>query len=385
MRRVRLDVVERIEVEKAAELVDARQALPAGDRHARRASKLGVALGVVVAQRLLHEQQVERLDGAGEVERRGARPGLADLHRVAVGRELDVRPERLAQRPELGALVGDAARGAAGIPGAVRRGAGGRREAAGPPVEAGPDLEPAEAERVVAEGLGDGLLDRPGPRATRGVEGESIVGGPAEQLVDRLAGDLARDVPARHLEPGQDRQPETGPRPPERALVELAERRLGLAGVERQGSEEVGVVIDQRSDDLGMEVAHDRLAHAGDTLVGLDDDERGGPSNGSPVAQNGSPVQGAVTRTDRTPVTRIAGRSAGRVDDEVAGHRGDVGDAAHPGVLGQSRAERVEDPGDAVGTAERHAPHHRPPTITARAPSASAMRTSPPLRTPPSR
>src|SRR5215203_46448 len=74
--------------------------------------------------------------------------------------------------------------------------------------------------------------------------------------------------------------------------------------------------------------------------------------------QKGSPVHGAVTRTVRTPVTRTG--SARRVEDEVARHPGGIGDAAHPGLLGEPLAEVVEDTGDAIGASQRHPPQDRP-------------------------
>ncbi len=55
--------------------------------------------------------------------------------------------------------------------------------------------------------------------------------------------------------------------------MELAEGGLGLAGVEAQLPDQAAVVVDQRADDLGAEVAHDRLADAADPLVGIDADE----------------------------------------------------------------------------------------------------------------
>src|SRR6476659_6046489 len=97
--------------------------------------------------------------------------------------------------------------------------------------------------------------------------------------------------------------------------------------------------------------------------------------------QNGSPVQGAVTRTVRTAVTRTGRCSVRGVDDEIAWDGGDVGDAAHPGVLGETLAQVVQHarPARAMPQGPGRA------TMTARAPSARAIRTSPPLRTPPSR
>src|SRR4029079_11331699 len=75
--------------------------------------------------------------------------------------------------------------------------------------------------------------------------------------------------------------------------------------------------------------------------------------------QNGSPVQGAVTRTVRTAVTRTGRCSVRGVDDEIARDGRDVGDAAHPGVLGEALAQVVQDARNAIGSGEGHAPQDR--------------------------
>src|SRR6478735_11524244 len=76
--------------------------------------------------------------------------------------------------------------------------------------------------------------------------------------------------------------------------------------------------------------------------------------------QNGSPVQGAVTRTVRTAVTRTGRCSVRGVDDEIAWDGGDVGDAAHPGVLGETLAQVVQNARHAVGSGQGHAPEDGP-------------------------
>src|SRR3954468_22473564 len=83
-------------------------------------------------------------------------------------------------------------------------------------------------------------------------------------------------------------------------------------------------------------------------------------SNGSCDAQNGSPVHGAVMRTVRTAVTRTGGRSARGVNDEVARHRSDVGDAAHPGILREALAQVIEDTCHPVAAGQGHAPQNGP-------------------------
>ncbi len=164
-----------------------------------------------------------------------------------------------------------------GVPGPVRRRSRRRGVATRPAVEAGPDLEAPEPERAVQPSLIDGFLERPRAGATRRVERQTVVGRPAQELVDRPAERLAGDVPQGHLEARQHGQPDPDASPPQRALVQLAEGRLGLARVETEAHQQAAVIVDDRCDDLGVEVAHDRLADAGDALIRVDHDERRGP------------------------------------------------------------------------------------------------------------
>ena len=317
MGRIRLDVVESLEIQEAPELVQAGQALAAGDRHSGRAPQRRIALRVVVPEWLLHEQEIERFEGAGQVERRRARPWFADLDGVAVSGQLHVRPERLAQRPELRALVGDASGGTARVPGPVRWRARSRDVATGSTIEAGPDLQPAEAERAVAARLLHRPLQRPRPRAARRVERKPVVGRSAQQFVNGSVQCLAGDVPEGHLQPREHGQPDPDTRPPQGALVELAEGRLGLAGVEIEPGRQAAVIVDEWADDLGTEVAHDRLTDTGDPFVSLHDDECR------------SPLETLAGKPERVPCP-------GRRDQ-------DGPDAGHPHALDLSRSRRRRD------------------------------------------
>ena len=168
------------------------------------------------------------------------------------------------------------------------------------------------------------------------------------QLVDRPAGGLAGDVPEGHLDARQHRQPETDPTPPQRALVELPEARLGLARVEPELHQQAAVVVDQRRHGVGAEVAHDRLADAAEPLVRLDHDERGRAFEqlARLPERVARPGRRDEDRADRRHPHR--GSSAGRVDDDVARHGGRV----RPGRT--ARRRRPAPGGTCRARARRH-------------------------------
>ena len=139
-------------------------------------------------------------------------------------------PERLPQRPELGALVRDPRGGAAGVPGAVRRRARRRGVAARPALEAGPDLEPAEPERAVQLRLGR----RPSRAATRRSHPTRTAAagrGPARPGARGPAGrPPCRRCPRAPSRGPTARTARADPPPPQRALVQLAEAASGWRG-----------------------------------------------------------------------------------------------------------------------------------------------------------
>src|SRR5437899_1915330 len=189
------------------------EAFSAGDRDTSQPPKLGVSSRVVIAQRLVVEEEIEFLDRARQVEGRAARPWLSHLHRVAVDRQLDSLPEGRAQPRELGSFVLYSVTRRAGMPRAIRR-----RDVPGPqpsrPIgETGTELESSKAQADVELRLLHGFFDWPGSGTTRRVQGEPGVGRSAQQRMDRFTGRLAGEVPERQLDSRQhrDRQPDAAP------------------------------------------------------------------------------------------------------------------------------------------------------------------------------
>ena len=260
-RRVGLGDVEGVLLGEDPPLGNAGQGLAAGDPDARRAAQLAVAPRVGVRQRLLEQEQVERLDGLDHGQGRRHLPARdRQVVLVAIEQDRDVGSDVLTDEGELlGLEIGGRSRLGEGVLIAV----GGRGS--------GADLERPEPEAEVEVDLvGQARLRVDGPAACRVAE-QAVMAPPAEQLVDRLAQLSTAQVPEGRLDPGQHGEAEPGPCPVAPGVEEAGgQGRHVLDGLVEQDRP---VEVDDRRDRFGDEVAGVRLAQAGQFGVGQDLDE----------------------------------------------------------------------------------------------------------------
>ncbi|MAE65967.1 MAG: hypothetical protein CMJ18_16980 [Phycisphaeraceae bacterium] len=195
--QVRLDQVHPVPVDQRVEPMESGQALAAGDRDARPAPQLDVAVQVGVGQRLFVEAQATRRQSLGDLDRFTDLDRLRDGVLVAVEGEVEVPPEPVAQHVKH-------------LPHAVEQvrvgDIDGFRSSEWPIgsaqtlVEVVRKLRGAIAELRVRRDLLLVALDGPERRPSGSVHRHRVPHGSSEKLAHRDTERLARQVPQRQLE-----------------------------------------------------------------------------------------------------------------------------------------------------------------------------------------